>query len=83
MLTKHYVCFCCGKYFIDSEAKNKKKYCSQECEKKYSKCSVCGEYYIIDEEVDKKKHICSKECNKNYKIKKLKRREKLDFSDLT
>lgn len=83
MATKYNVCISCGKYFLESQAKDKKKYCSIECEDKYVKCIICGEFYKVEESTNPKKYICSKECAKKYKFKKVKNRGKMDFTDLT
>ena len=75
-------CECCGKYFIESTAENNKTYCSTECEAKYIRCTVCGDYYKIDKNTKLENFICSADCDKKYKFKKQRYGDKLDFSEL-
>ena len=81
-MQKNKRCECCGKYFINSDAKDNKNYCSIECETQYVRCTVCGDYYKAEKNIDIKNFICSSECAKKFKFKKQRHKDKLDFSKL-
>ncbi|MCK4798460.1 MAG: hypothetical protein KAT05_13855 [Spirochaetes bacterium] len=82
MKSKYIRCECCGKYFLESEAKNKKQFCSTVCEEQLIRCIVCGNYYKLEDYFDRENYICSKECTKKYKFKSKRDKTKLDFSGL-
>ena len=74
-------CKSCGKYFLDSSENN--NYCSNECNELYIRCTVCGNYFLVKKEITSiENYICSDECAKRFIIKKNKKNQKLDFSNL-
>ncbi len=62
---KYKQCENCGKYFLITTEQN--KYCSIECEKKYVKCTICGNYYEYEPGMDENNYVC---CDKFIKPNK-------------